>query len=44
MAAFIEDSQAMVPHNRMRYPPMVGYEASPERNGLILQYMLRETR
>lgn len=44
MAAFIADSAAMVPHNRMRYPPMIGYEVSVERNGLILEYMLRATR
>ncbi len=44
VAAFIEDPAAMVPHNRMRYPPMIGYEASPERNRLILEYLLRETR
>lgn len=44
MAAFIEDSAGMVPGNRMRYPPMIGYEASPERNRMILEYMLRATR
>ncbi|GMW07576.1 MAG: hypothetical protein QY320_02220 [Gammaproteobacteria bacterium] len=44
MAAFIEDPAAMVPGNRMRYPPMIGYEASPERNRLILEYLLRTTR
>ena len=44
MAAFIEDSAGMVPHNRMRYPPMIGYEVSPERNRLILEYLLRATR
>jgi cytochrome c2 len=44
MAAFIADSAALVPHNRMRYPPMVGYEVSPERNRLILEYLRRATR
>lgn len=44
MAAFIEDPANMVPGNRMRYPPMIGYEASPERNRLILEYLLRATR
>ncbi|MCC7258894.1 MAG: hypothetical protein IT486_11045 [Gammaproteobacteria bacterium] len=44
MAAFIEDPAGMVPHNRMRYPPMIGYEASPERNRRILEYLLRASR
>lgn len=44
MAAFIENPAAMIPHNRMRYPPMIGYETSPERDRLILEYLLRETR
>jgi cytochrome c2 len=44
MAAFIEDSAGMVPHNRMRYPPMIGYEVSAERNRLILEYLTRATR
>jgi cytochrome c len=44
MAAFIEDSATMVPGNRMRYPPMIGYETSAERNRQILEYLLRATR
>jgi cytochrome c2 len=44
MAAFIEDPAGMVPHNRMRYPPMIGYEVSAERNRQILEYLLRATR
>lgn len=44
MAAFIADPAGLVPHNRMRYPPMVGYEVSPERNRLMLEYMLHATR
>jgi len=31
MAAFIADSAKMVPGNRMRYPPMIGYETNAER-------------
>lgn len=44
MAAFIADSAKVVPNNRMRYPPLIGYEMSPERDRLILQYLLRATR
>lgn len=44
MAALIQDVHALVPGNRMRYPPMIGYEDSPERRRLILEYLLRETR
>ena len=44
MAAFITDPSAMVPHNRMRYPPMIGYETSPERERRMLEYLLRMTR
>lgn len=44
MAALIEDVHALVPGNRMRYPPMLGYEDSPERRQRILEYLLRETR
>jgi cytochrome c2 len=44
MAAFIADPHVMVPGNRMRYPPMIGYDASAERNAMILEYLLRETR
>jgi cytochrome c len=44
MAAFIADPHAMVPGNRMRYPPAVGYETSPEKERLMLEYLLRVTR
>lgn len=44
MAAFIADPHVMVPGNRMRYPPMIGYEMSAERDAMIIEYLLRETR
>jgi cytochrome c2 len=44
MAAFIADPHVMVPGNRMRYPPMIGYEMSAERDANIIEYLLRETR
>lgn len=44
MAAFIESPATVIPHNRMRYPPMIGYEMSAERNRRILDYLLRATR
>ena len=44
MAAFIADSGKMVPGNRMRYPPMIGYETNPERERRMLEYLLRMTR
>lgn len=44
MAALIADVHALVPGNRMRYPPMIGYEDSPERQARILAYLLSETR
>ena len=44
MAALIADVHALVPGNRMRYPPMIGYEDNPERQRRILEYLLRETR
>ena len=44
MAAFIADPHELVPGNRMRYPPMIGYENDPERQRRILDYLLRETR
>lgn len=44
MASFIDDPHGMVPGNRMRYPPAIGYEKSPERDRLILDYLLRMTR
>ena len=44
MAAFIADPHGMVPGNRMRYPPMVLYETSPEKERMMLEYLLRMTR
>ena len=44
MAAFIADPHGMIPGNRMRYPPAVGYETSPEKERLMLEYLLRMTR
>jgi len=44
MAAFIADSGKMVPGNRMRYPPMIGYESNPQREQRMLEYLLRMTR
>ncbi|MCP4000005.1 MAG: hypothetical protein GY727_03755 [Gammaproteobacteria bacterium] len=41
---FIAAPHTMVPGNRMRYPPMIGYEMSAERDDMIIEYMLRETR
>jgi cytochrome c2 len=42
--AFIADPAKLVPGNRMRYPPMVGYEDNPERQRRMYEYLLRETR
>jgi cytochrome c len=44
IAAFIENPAGYLPHNRMRYPPMIGYEKSAERDQMIMDYMLRMTR
>ena len=44
MAAFIADPHVVFPGNRMRYPPMIGYEMSLERDADIIEYLLRETR
>ncbi|MEJ2139212.1 MAG: hypothetical protein P8Y61_07160 [Gammaproteobacteria bacterium] len=44
MAAFIADPHVVFPGNRMRYPPMLGYEMSLERDANIIEYLLRETR
>ncbi len=44
MLGFIDNPHAMVPGNRMRYPPMLGYEKSPERDQQIIEYLLRESR
>lgn len=44
MATFIADPAAVVPGNRMRYPPMIGYETNAERERRMVQYLLRMTR
>ena len=44
MAAFIADPHVIFPGNRMRYPPLIGYEMSAERDAMINEYLLRETR
>jgi cytochrome c2 len=44
MAELIADPHELVPGNRMRYPPMIGYENDPERQSRIFAYLLRETR
>lgn len=44
MAALIAAPHELVPGNRMRYPPMIGYDDNPERQQRMLQYVLRETR
>jgi cytochrome c2 len=44
MAAFIADPHVLVPGNRMRYPPMIGYEMSTVRDANIIEYLLRKTR
>ncbi len=41
---FIAAPHEMVPGNRMRYPPMIGYEMSEERDAMIVEYLLRETK
>jgi cytochrome c2 len=40
----IADPAKLVPGNRMRYPPMLGYEDNPERQRRMYEYLLRETR
>jgi len=44
MKALIKDVHSLVPGNRMRYPPMIGFEDSPERQAQVYEYLLRETR
>jgi len=44
MKAFISDPHTMVPGNRMRYPPMIGYEMSEEKDDMIVEYLLRMTK
>ena len=43
MKAFIAAPHEMVPGNRMRYPPMIGYEMSEEKDNMIVEYLLRKT-
>lgn len=43
MVGFIGDPHSMVPGNRMRYPPMIGYEMCDKRDQLIVDYMRRMT-
>lgn len=44
MAAFIRDPAVFVPHNRMRYPPAIGYETSPAKERMMVEYLLRASR
>jgi cytochrome c len=44
MANFIADPHGMIPGNRMRYPPMLFFETSPEKERMMLEYLLRMTR
>jgi len=44
MKACIAAPHIMFPGNRMRYPPMIGYEMSDEKDAMIIEYLLRETR
>ncbi len=41
VAEFIADPSGMVPGNRMRYPPMIGYDKSAERDAMIVEYLWR---
>jgi len=43
MLAFIQAPHEFVPGNRMRYPPMIGYEMSAARDKRIIDYLLRMT-
>ena len=43
MLEFIQAPHEFVPGNRMRYPPMIGYEMSAERDANIIAYLLRMT-
>jgi cytochrome c len=43
MERFIDDPAAMVPGNRMRYPPMIGYDKNPDRDAMIIEYLIRMT-
>ena len=44
MKQFIASPHEMVPGNRMRYPPMIGYEMSEARDAMIIEYLLRNTQ
>jgi cytochrome c2 len=41
--AFIDDPSHFIPGNRMRYPPMIGYEKSETRDAAIVEYLWRMT-
>jgi len=41
MQGFIADPHVMVPGNRMRYPPMIGYTMCDKRDEMIVEYLLR---
>ena len=43
MAAFIADPHVIFPGNRMRYPPMIGYEMCDKRDQMIIEYLQRMT-
>ena len=43
MLEFIQDPAHFAPGNRMRYPPMIGYEMSDERDANIIAYLRRMT-
>lgn len=43
MLAFIADPHDYVPGNRMRYPPVIGYDMCDERNEMIVEYLLHMT-
>lgn len=41
MRSFIADPSGFAPGNRMRYPPMIGYEKSDVRDEMIVEYLWR---
>jgi len=43
MLEFIQSPHEFVPGNRMRYPPMIGYEMSDQRDANIIAYLRRMT-
>jgi len=44
MANFIADPHGMIPGNRMRYPPMLFFETSPEKEQMMIDYLMRMSR